>query len=461
MLDSKLRENGSIAAAPPAGVAGALTRTGYTRWIVCALLFFASTINYIDRQVIGILKPTLQQQFGWSEIDYGDIVFAFQLAYAIGLLLAGRLMDRVGTRLGFSLAIVIWSIAAMAHAEALTFGPAVAALLGIVGLTYSASVAGFIAARFALGLGEAGNFPAAIKTVAEWFPKRERALATGIFNSGTNIGAIVAPLVVPAITLAYGWYWAFIWTGALGFIWLVVWWWFYEAPDRHPRVSQAEMALIRSDPPEPTARIPWLQLLPHRQTWAYAIGKLMTDPIWWLYLFWVPDFLNRNHGVNLQSVGPPLVAIYLISDVGSIAGGWFSSSLIKRGWTVNAARKTAMLAAAIAVVPMVFAAQATSLFVAVALIGLAAAAHQAWSCNLYTLVSDTFPRQAVGSVIGFGGMMGAIGGMLIAKVTGALLEWTGSYVPVFLLAGSTYLVALAIVHLLVPRLTPVQKWGRA
>lgn len=456
MLDTKLREDGSIAAVPPASVPAAITRTGYVRWGVCALLFFAATVNYVDRQVIGILKPTLQQQFGWTEIDYADIVFAFQFAYAIGLLLAGRLMDRIGTRTGFALAIIIWSVAAMAHAEAMTFGPAVATLLGVLGLSYTPSVAGFIAARFALGIGEAGNFPAAIKTVAEWFPKRERALATGIFNSGTNVGAVVAPIVVPWITIQYGWYWAFIVTGALGFIWLVAWWLFYDAPERHPRVTQAEVALIRSDPPEPTVRVPWLQLLPHRQTWAFAIAKFMTDPIWWLYLFWVPDFLNRNHGVNLSTVGPPLIAIYLIADIGSIGGGWLSSSLIKRGWTVNAARKTAMLVAALAVVPMIFAAQATSLWVAVALISLAAAAHQGWSCNVFTLASDMFPRQAVGSVVGFGGMMGAIGGMLIAKLTGAILQLTGSYVPVFLIAGSTYLIALAIVHVLVPRLEPAK-----
>jgi ACS family hexuronate transporter-like MFS transporter len=433
--------------------AGAMS-VGYIRWIVCALLFFAATINYVDRQVIGILKPTLQQQFGWSEIDYADIVFSFQLAYAIGLLLAGRFMDRVGTRMGFAVAIVVWSIAAMAHAEALAFGPAVAGLLGLFGLTYAPSVAGFIGARFALGIGEAGNFPAAIKTVAEWFPKRERALATGIFNSGTNIGAVIAPLVVPFLTLRFGWYWAFIVTGALGFFWLVAWLLYYESPERHAKVSRAEIALIRSDPQEPVMTIPWVQLLPHRQTWAFAIAKFITDPIWWLYLFWLPDFLGRNHGVNLSNVGLPLITIYLVADAGSIGGGWMSSALIKSGWSINAARKTAMLVAALAVVPMFFAAQASSLWVAVALISVAAAAHQWWSCNVFTLASDMFPRHAVGSIVGFGGMAGAVGGMLIAKLTGALLEWTGSYVPVFIIAASAYLVALAIVHLLAPRLEP-------
>jgi ACS family hexuronate transporter-like MFS transporter len=437
-------------------VSTTITRVGYFRWIVCALLFFAATINYVDRQVIGILKPTLQQQFGWSEIDYGDIVFAFQLAYAVGLVIAGRIIDAIGTRRGFALAIIIWSLAAIAHAEATTFGPAVAAMLGAVGLTYSVSVAGFIAARLALGLGEAANFPAAIKTVAEWFPRRERALATGIFNSGTNIGALVTPLVVPWITLTFGWYWAFVATGLIGFVWLIAWWLLYDAPERHARVTEAELALIRSDPPEAEGRVPWVSLLPHRQTWAFAAGKFLTDPIWWLYLFWIPDFLSRNHGLDLQTIGPPLIAIYLIADIGSIGGGWLSSSLMKRGWSTNGARKTAMLLCALAVVPMVFAAQVSSLWVAVLLVSLAAAAHQGWSCNLFTLTSDMFPRQAVASVVGFGGTAGAIGGMLIAKLTASILQTTGSYVPVFLMAGAAYLVALAVIHALVPRLEPAR-----
>ena len=404
--------------------------------------------------MIGILKPTLQAEFGWSEIDYADIVFAFQLAYAIGLLIAGRLMDRFGARAGFSLVIVIWSLAAMAHAEATWFGPAVAALLGTFGLAYSASVAGFIAARFALGLGEAGNFPASIKVVAEWFPKRERALATGIFNSGTNVGALVTPLVVPFITVTWGWYWAFVATGALGFIWLIVWWVTYTSPEEHPRLTAGELAHIRSDPEDSTVHVPWRALLKHRQTWAFALGKFLTDPIWWLYLFWIPDFLNRNHGINLSGIGPPLIAIYLVADVGSIGGGWLSSSLIKRGWTVNAGRKTAMLVCAVAVLPMAVASRAGELWLAVALISIAAAAHQGWSANLFTLVSDMFPRKAVGSVVGMGGAAGAVGGMLIAKITGYILQATGSYVPVFLMAACAYLVALGVIHLLVPRLEP-------
>jgi ACS family hexuronate transporter-like MFS transporter len=427
---------------------------GRYRWYICGLLFAAATINYVDRQVIGILKPTLQDQFGWSEMDYADIVFAFQLAYGIGMLLAGRLIDRLGARIGFSLVIVIWSLAAMAHAEVRLFGPAVASMLSIVGLAYSASVAGFIAARFALGIGEAGNFPASIKVVAEWFPKKERAFATGIFNSGTNIGALIAPIIVPIVTVRWGWYWAFVATGAFGFLWLAVWWMSYSSPEAHPRVSPAELAYIRSDPAEPQTRVPWGMLLRHRQTWAFALGKFLTDPIWWLYLFWIPDFLNRNYGIDLSHVGPPLVLIYLIADVGSIGGGWLSSALIKHGWSVNGGRKTAMLVCAVAVLPMAIASQAAHLWVAVGLLSLATAAHQGWSCNLFTLVSDMFPRQAVGSVVGLGGTAGAIGGMLIAKVTGYLLEVTGSYLPVFVIASSAYLIALGVIHLLVPRLEP-------
>ncbi len=440
--------------APVAPVAPA--SIGRYRWVICGLLFLAATINYVDRQVIGILKPTLQQQFGWSEIDYADIVFSFQLAYAIGLLVAGRLIDRLGTRLGFALAVLVWSIAAMAHAEAPVYGPAVAALLGVAGLAYAPSVAGFIAARFALGLGEAGNFPASIKAVAEWYPAKERALATGIFNSGTNIGAVVAPLLVPWITITYGWYWAFVATGAIGFFWLLLWLPMFGQPETHPRVGRAELAHIRCDPSPPAVRVPLRALFPHRQTWAFAIGKFLTDPVWWLYLFWVPDFLSRNHGLNLLAVGPPLVAIYLIADVGSIGGGWLSSALLKKGWTVNRARKTAMLVSAIAVVPIMFASVASSLWVAVLLVALAAAAHQGWSANLFTLSSDMFPRHAVGTVVGFGGMAGAVGGMLIAKLTGYILQSTGSYVLVFFIAGVAYLIALGVIHLLAPRLEKAQ-----
>jgi ACS family hexuronate transporter-like MFS transporter len=430
-------------------------RVGSFRWIICGLLFLAATLNYIDRQVIGYLKPTLAKEFAWSEMDYADIVFAFQVAYAIGLLFAGRMMDKLGTRLGFALAIVIWSLAAMAHAEATWFGPGVAAMLAAVGLVYTGSVAGFIAARFALGLGESGNFPASIKAVAEWFPKKERALATGIFNSGTNVGALLVPLAVPWITITYGWYWAFVATGAIGFFWLFLWWPLYRSPDHHPRVSPAELAYIQSDPPDQQVKVPLSQVLPHRQAWAFTVAKFMTDPIWWLYLFWIPDFFNRTYGLDVKTLGPPVFLIYLVASVGSIGGGWLSGSLIKRGWSTNAARKTAMLICALAVVPIVFASKANNLWVATALVALAAAAHQGWSANVFTLASDTFPRHAVGTVVGFGGMAGAVGGMLIAKLTGKILETTGSYMPVFVIAGSVYLVALAIVHLLAPKLEPV------
>ena len=425
----------AIAAAE--GISG---RVGNFRWVICTLLFFAATINYIDRQVIGILKPTLQSEIGFSEVEYSWIVFYFQCAYAIGLLGVGWVMDKIGTRKGFSLAVIVWSLAAMAHALA-------------------RSVAGFSIARFALGLGEAGNFPASIKTVAEWFPKKERALATGIFNAGTNVGALATPLLVPIITIAWGWQWAFILTGAIGFVWVVFWLLLYRKPEEHPRLSKAELAYIQSDPPDPAARMPWLRLLPHRQTWAFAIGKFLTDPIWWVYLFWLPDFLNKKHGLNLKDFGLPLATIYIIADVGSIGGGWLSSTLIKRGYSVNAGRKIAMLVCALAVVPIVFAAQTTSLWTAVILIGIAAAAHQGWSANIFTLTSDMFPRSAVGSVVGIGGMAGSIGGMLIALLVGAILERTGSYVPIFIIAASAYLFALLVIHLLAPRLEPARVEG--
>ena len=433
------------------------SRPTNVRWLICALLFFAAAINYIDRQVIGILKPTLQEQFHFDEQDYAAIVFTFQAAYAIGLLLSGRIMDRIGVRRGFALAVVVWSIGAVMHGAAdwlpwlriptLSIDPPAVVFLG-------GATAGLALSRLVLGLGEAGNFPASIKAVAEWFPKKERALATGIFNSGTNIGALVTPLVVPWITLAYGWQWAFVITGVLGFGWVI--WWFvsYRDPDTHPGVNAAELAIIQSDPVEKTAAIPWSRLLPHRQTWAFAAGKFLTDPIWWLYLFWVPDFLGRNHGLDLKTMGLPLVVIYLVADVGSIGGGWLSSHLIKRGWSTNAARKTAMLVCALAVVPMLAAAQVKSLWMAVALVSIAAAAHQGWSANLFTLVSDMFPKRAVGSVVGIGGMAGSVGGMLIALVVGAILQKTGSYVPIFVMAASAYLVALVIIQLLVPQLAP-------
>jgi ACS family hexuronate transporter-like MFS transporter len=321
-------------------------------------------------------------------------------------------------------------------------------------VTLSASVVGFMVARFLLGIGEAGNFPAAIKTVAEWFPKKERALSTGIFNSGTNVGALATPLLVPIIVIAWGWYEAFIITGLLGFIWLAFWLVIYKRPEEDTRLSRRELEYIQSDPVEPTAPIKWSRLFPHRQTWAFAIGKFLTDPIWWVYLFWLPDFLNKQHGLDLKNFGIPLAVIYILADVGSIGGGYISGALIKRGWSINKSRKTAMLVCALAVVPIVFASITSSLWISVILIGIAAAAHQGWSANIFTISSDMFPKQAVGSVVGIGGMMGAIGGMIIAPVVGYILQSTGSYVPIFIIAASAYLVALLIIHLLAPRLEP-------
>ncbi len=414
-----------------------LPAAGYYRWVICSLLFFAATVNYVDRQVISLLKPTFQAELRWNEIDYSNIVAAFQVAYAAGPLIVGRVMDWLGTRKGFSLAVFVWSVAAMAHAVA-------------------RSVFGFGVARFALGLGESGSFPASIKTVAEWFPKKERALATGIFNSGTNVGAIVTPLVVPWLTYTYGWPWAFIATGGLGFIWLALWVALYRQPEEHRHVSAAELAYIRSDPAERTTPIRWARLMEHRQLWAFAIGKFLTDPIWWLYLFWIPDFLSRNHGVNLKGMILPLLVIYNVATLGSIGGGWLSSALIKRRWTVNASRKMAMLLCALAVVPIVVAARTSSLWTAVLLVSLAAAAHQGWSANMFTIASDMFPRRALGSVVGIGGMAGAVGGMLVAKIVGYVLQRTGSYLPVFIMAGAVYLVALIIIQVLSPKLEPAQ-----
>lgn len=424
---------GSVAAA-----AGEITeRIGRRRWLICALLFFATTINYIDRQVLGILTTdeSFRATIGWNPVEYGWINTAFQGAYAVGLLVVGGLMDRFGTRKGFSFAMVFWSLAAMAHALA-------------------RSAFGFGVARVALGLGEAGNFPGAIKTVAEWFPKRERALATGIFNSGSNVGAIIAPLTVPLIAVAWGWQFAFILTGAIGFIWLVFWLLIYRRPDEDPKLSRAELAHIQSDAEEPLKRISWTRLFPHRQTWSFAIGKFLTDPIWWVWLFWLPPFLNAKFGLDITKIGPPLIVIYIIADIGSIGGGWLSSAFIKRGWSVNAGRKVAMLICALCVLPVVFATLTSSLWVSVLLISLAAAAHQGWSANIFTTASDMFPRQAVGSVVGIGGMAGSVGGMILQAGVGLIVAYTGSYFSVFIIAASAYLVALLIIHLLTPKLEP-------
>ncbi|KAF1701576.1 MFS transporter [Pseudoxanthomonas kaohsiungensis] len=408
---------------------------GRYRWRVCAMLLAATTINYIDRQVLGVLAPFLQDEIGWSEIQYGYIVMAFQGAYAIGLLCAGALIDRFGTRIGYALAISVWSLAAMGHALA-------------------ASVAGFVVARFMLGLGEAGNFPAAIKTVAEWFPRRERAFAVGIFNAGSNIGAIVAPLMVPIVAAAWGWQAAFLCTGVLSAAWLVTWLVFYRTPDQHPKLSAAELAHIRSDPPEPAVKVPWLQLLRHRQAWAFVAAKFITDPVWWLFLFWLGKFLASEYELSLAKIGLPMIVVYLMADVGSIAGGWLAGRFMRLGWSANRARKSAMLVCALCVAPVILVTQVDNLWLAVGLIGLAMAGHQGWSANVLTLPSDMFPRQTVASVVGIGGFAGAFGGMGMSYFTGSQLQSTGSYATIFLIAGSAYLVALLCVHLLAPRLEP-------
>ena len=405
---------------------------GRWRWTICALLFVITTINYMDRQVIGILKPVLQRDLGWNEVDYGNIVFFFQLAYAAGYVGMGRFIDRVGVRYGLAVAVTVWSLAAAAHGLA-------------------RSVFGFGAARFALGIGEGGNFPAAIKTIGAWFPLRERALATGIFNAGSNVGALVTPIVVPWITVAYGWPMAFYATGLVGFVWLAVWLALYRRPEEETRLSAAELAYIRSDPEIAAAHVPWLALLRYRGTWAFVVGTFLTSPVWWFYLFWVPDFLHRAHGLNLTALGPPLVMIYLMTDIGSIGGGWLSSALIRRGMEVLAARKIALLVCALLVVPIFLAPRVANLWAATFLIGLAASAHQGFSANLFTLVSDTMPRDTISSVVGLGGMAGAIGGMGVAQAAGYVLQYSGSYVPLFTAAAGAYLLALLLMHLILPR----------
>lgn len=442
--------------------------TSSVRWRICALLFWATTLNYIDRQVLGVLAPSLGHALGWTEVDYGYIVTAFQAAYAVGLLFAGAVIDRLGTRIGYALAIAVWGLAAASHALART-------------------VLAFAAARFALGLGEAGNFPAAVKTVAEWFPRRERALATGLFNAGTNVGAVLAPIAVPIAAMHWGLRSGFLITSVLSALWLVTWLLYYRSPGRHPAVSARELEYIqgaeihgvesheaqpRRDnakafaalqeneapaggmPKAPRPRVRWLHLLRYRQTWAFAAGKLLTDPVWWFLLFWLPKFLHHRYGLNLTELGPPLVGIYAMADVGSVAGGWIAGRFLRRGWSANAARKGAMLLCALAVVPVILAPRIHDLWGAVAIIGLATAAHQGWSANLLTTTSDLFPSTAVASVVGLGGFAGAVSGALVSSGVGYLLQATGSYTLLFTIAGCVYLLALALIHALTPRLAP-------
>jgi ACS family hexuronate transporter-like MFS transporter len=393
------------------------------RWTICALLFVATTINYVDRQVLGILAPTLQRELHWTEADYGDIVSWFSFAYAFGFLVAGRVIDWIGVRRGLATAVIAWSIAAIGHAFART-------------------AAGFSIARAMLGVSESAIFPGSIKAVAEWFPQKERALATGIFNAGTNTGAILTPLLVPWIALRWGWQWAFVATGTLGLLWLALWIPLY----RNPPLSETSV-----DAP----KVPWISLFGHRQTWAFIVGKLMADPVWWFYLYWLPKFLDAKYGVKLAQIAAPIIVVYLIADVGSVGGGWTSSALINRGWSVNRARKVTMLAMAVLIVPTTLVSRAPSMWAAVLIVGVAAAAHQAWSANVYTLASDMFPTSAVGSVVGIGAFAGAMGGVVFQRITGRVLQANGSdYAPIFVFCGLAYVTAWAIIHLLAPRLEP-------
>lgn len=420
------------------GTLGSADRVSHQRWVICALLLFATVIAYVDRGVIAYLEKFLEGVIpGLNSVKYGYILAAFQAAYAIGMVVAGGLTDKLGTRKAFAIAIGLWSVAAMLPGAAF-------------------SVTTFGVAMFLLGLGEAANFPACIKTVAEWFPKRERALATGIFNSGANIGNIAVPLIVPALVALVSWRGAFVVTGAFGMVWLMFWLIYYRRPERHPSVSKAELELILSDPVEKFEKVPWSRVLPCKETWAFAIGKFLTDPIWWFYLFWLPRYLQTTFGLSLSSNRLPLVIVYSVSTVGSIGGGWISSTLLKAGKSSNVARKTAMLICAVCVLPVFVAPYIHHLWVVVGLVGLATAAHQGWSANLFTLPSDMFPKAAVGSVIGIGGMSGAIGGVLLQLATGYIVKITNSYVPLFAIACVAYVLALIIIHGITPRLAPAR-----
>ena len=413
---------------------------GRYRWVIVTLLFFACTINYIDRQMIGILKPILSKELGWSESDYADIVFYFQLAYAIAYLAFGKIVDTLGARLGYAIAVIIWTAGHMAHGMAST-------------------AIQFSLARAGLGIGEAGNFPGGVKAVTEWFPKQERAYATGLFNAGANVGAILTPLLLWLIIDQWGlsWRMAFYLTGIFGVLWLIAWWTIYRSPQEKSQVTAEELAWIQQDGDVTTVqKIGLGRLITYRETWAYALGKFFIDPIWWFFLFWLPGYLGDRYGLDLKTFALPVAAIYVISDLGSIAGGWLSSKLIARGHSVNFARKVTMLVCALIILPIWFAQDVSTVWGAVLLIGLATAGHQAFSANLYTLPSDVFPQGAVGSVIGFGGTVGAIGGMCMAKFTGYILDATHSYELLFAIAASAYLAALLAIQLLSPRLEPIK-----
>jgi len=417
-------------------IVAAAERIGRYRWVICALLFAATAINYVDRQMIGVLEPDyLRPEFHWTPGDYANLVFYFQLAYAIGYLGFGKVVDWIGARLGYAAAVAVWTLFHVLHG-------------GVTSVTQFAMV------RFGLGIGESGNFPAGVKAVTDWFPQKERALAIGLFNAGSNVGAILTPLIVPVIALNYGWRAAFLATGILGVLWVIAWLALYRDPHTHKRVGAAELAHIRQDPADPQAKPKglWLKLLVRRETWAFALGKFFIDPIWWFYLFWLPPYLHDTYHLNLVGFGLPIAAIYLLSDAGSVAGGWLSGRLIKAGMTANKARKLTMLICACAILPVVLTRYIDHVWINVLIIGIAAAGHQAFSANLYTLPSDIFPRFAVGSVIGIGGTVGAIGGMLFSMYIGRILDSIGSYAPIFAVAGGAYFVALLAIHLLSPRL---------
>jgi len=412
-----------------------VARVGYVRWLVCALLFAVVALNYTDRQVLSVLKPTLQQTYGWTEPGDVQVAFWFQAAYRLGYVMFGRVVDRYGAKVGGTIAVTIWSIAHMAHALV-------------------TSTAGFTWVRIPMGIGESGLFPCTLAATTEWFPKRERALAIGIFNAGSNVGAILAPFIVPIITILWGWQMAFILTGLLTFAWLAVWLIWYRRPREMKSLSGQELTYIESDPQEAQRPVAWSKLLSTRQTWAYMLGRFLIDPVWWTFLFWLPDFFSKRYGVDLKHYGPPLVAIYVMADVGSVLGGWRSSHLIKRGVAVGRARKLAMLACAVCAVPVAGAMYASDLWLAVAVIGLACAAHQGFSANLYALPSDLFPRWAAGSIVGLGGLSGALGGMLMSLYASNVLQTIGTYTPIFIFASLAYLFALLVVHLIVPRYAP-------
>ncbi len=414
----------------------------HLRWTICGLLFFASTVNYIDRQTIAVLKTHLQAAFHWTESDYGWIVFSFQLAYAIMMVISGRLIDRLGVRLGFSLAMVWWSLAAMAHAVCRT-------------------VFQFEAARFLLGAGEAANFPASIKSVAEWFPKKERALATGLFNSGTNIGAVVGTSMVAWLTLRWNWRAAFIFTGGLGFIWLIAWPLLYRAPEAHPWLRKEELDYISSGEDQAAAQgqsqLPWREILRFRQAWGFILGKFLTGPIWWFYIFWLPSYLEQARGYSLKQIGMVGWIPFFAASFGGTLGGWLSGHWMKRGWSLNRARKWALLGMALLMPAGIVAVFAPTAWAALAMISIAMAAHQGWSANIFTLASDVFPKKDVGTVVGLGGAAGAVGGMIIAPVAGYILQFTHSYIPLFVIAGVMHPLAIGVIQWLIPKVEAMGK----